>query len=71
MRTRVRALAIEANGQTLQVTASFGVSELRAGEAVDACIKRADEALYRAKREGRDRVVVGERENVAEVMEVG
>jgi diguanylate cyclase (GGDEF)-like protein len=71
MRTRVRALAVEANGQTLQVTASFGVSALRAGEAVDACVKRADEALYRAKREGRDRVVVGEEENVAEVMEVG
>ncbi|HEX3123454.1 MAG TPA: tetratricopeptide repeat-containing diguanylate cyclase [Rhodanobacteraceae bacterium] len=58
MRARIRALAIEAGGQALQVSASFGVSALQAGESVETCIKRADEALYRAKREGRDRVVL-------------
>lgn len=57
MRVRVRELSIEANGQPLQVTASFGVSSLQAGEPFDACIRRADEALYKAKRDGRDRVV--------------
>ena len=57
MRSAVRTLAIQADGQPLQVSASFGVSSLQAGEEVDACIRRADEALYRAKLDGRDRVV--------------
>ena len=43
----------------LRVTASFGVAELRAsdGDLTDV-LRRADEALYRAKESGRDRVVV-------------
>ena len=40
------------------VTASIGVAEYPAhGDTSDAVIGRADEALYRAKRAGRDRVV--------------
>jgi PleD family two-component response regulator len=33
------------------------VSAWQPGEAIDACIKRCDEALYSAKHAGRDRVV--------------
>lgn len=40
------------------LTASFGVVQLQDGEQEDALIRRADEALYRAKHEGRNRVVV-------------
>jgi diguanylate cyclase (GGDEF)-like protein len=41
------------------ITASIGVAEYPAhGDTVDAVIGRADEALYQAKRAGRDRVVV-------------
>ncbi len=39
------------------VTCSFGVAELRPGEEKDSLIKRADDYLYRAKREGKNRVI--------------
>ena len=57
MRARLHALSIDANGKELAVTASFGVTTLQPGDAIDACIRRSDEALYRAKQTGRDRVV--------------
>ncbi|MDR3571769.1 MAG: GGDEF domain-containing protein [Candidatus Pacebacteria bacterium] len=40
------------------VTASFGIAALRAEEWAEGFVKRADDALYRAKSEGRNRVVV-------------
>jgi diguanylate cyclase (GGDEF)-like protein len=40
----------------LQITASIGLTILRRDETLDDALRRADEALYRAKREGRDRV---------------
>lgn len=42
---------------TPSVTASFGVARLQCGDNEDAFIRRADDALYQAKREGRNRVV--------------
>ncbi|MDX1732284.1 MAG: diguanylate cyclase, partial [Aurantimonas coralicida] len=47
--------ALEA-GHTL--SASFGVAMLQGGEPAQDAIARADDALYRAKREGRNRVAV-------------
>lgn len=43
---------------TLAVTASFGVSACRPGEDSAALLARADALVYRAKAEGRDRIVV-------------
>ena len=40
------------------VTVSLGVAEYRPGETSDELFARADEALYRAKDGGRDRVAV-------------
>ena len=42
----------------LTVTASFGVAQLQNGDNEDALIRRVDNALYTAKREGRNRVVI-------------
>lgn len=41
----------------LDVTASFGVTQLRSGERPAAVLARVDALMYDAKREGRDRVV--------------
>ena len=49
-------------GQSLQldVTASIGIATAEAGEPASVLLTRADVALYDAKRDGRDRVVVAE-----------
>lgn len=40
----------------LKVTLSTGVAQHRQGESIDQLLQRADAAMYRAKRAGRDRV---------------
>jgi diguanylate cyclase len=41
------------------ITLSIGLAAFRAGEHGDAVLKRADQALYRAKNAGRNRVELG------------
>lgn len=41
-----------------KVTASFGVGEYISGETLESLCARVDEALFRAKHEGRNRVCV-------------
>ncbi|GGB89763.1 hypothetical protein GCM10011352_14730 [Marinobacterium zhoushanense] len=54
---RLRIAIVSTNlGVDRTVTASFGVSQLRPGESFAALMQRADERLYWAKREGRNRV---------------
>ncbi|MCH2177685.1 MAG: diguanylate cyclase [Mariniblastus sp.] len=47
------------NGQT--ITASFGISQLVQNDSATDFFIRADEALYRAKKQGRNRVMISER----------
>ena len=43
------------------ITLSIGVSVFQPGESVESFFERADRALYRAKHEGRNRVVYDDR----------
>jgi diguanylate cyclase (GGDEF)-like protein len=45
-------------GDNLKVTASFGVAQFREKDSVATLTNRVDEALYQAKRNGRNRVEV-------------
>lgn len=57
LREAVAAMALPlADGASLQVTVSIGAAMLRADETCDELLKRSDDALYRAKREGRNAV---------------
>jgi diguanylate cyclase (GGDEF)-like protein len=52
-------LGLLADGETVPMRASIGVSTLADGEQdLHRMIKRADQAMYAAKRDGRDRVTV-------------
>jgi len=42
------------------VTISSGLAEFKVGDTIDSLIKRADDALYKAKRQGRNKVVAGD-----------
>lgn len=50
----VRATPVLSQGVSLQVTASFGIAQLREGETMAALLARADSMLYQAKAEGRN-----------------
>jgi diguanylate cyclase (GGDEF)-like protein/PAS domain S-box-containing protein len=60
LRKAVEALVVAAAGRAIGVTASFGVALQAIDEAPSAVLERADAALYQAKREGRNRVVISE-----------
>jgi diguanylate cyclase len=62
-RIRVKFEANGGNDESIasefgRLTASFGVAEIRDGEAPSALIERADQMLYEAKRKGRNRTSI-------------
>jgi two-component system cell cycle response regulator len=55
----VRALKVTPSpGKTVTTTVSVGVAERQAGDTPSGLLERADTALYKAKKEGRNRMVV-------------
>ncbi len=58
MRLALMRSKLEVHGKTLSLTASFGVALLGPEERLDDLVRRADAAMYEAKRHGRNRVEV-------------
>jgi len=62
IRHRIEATEVLWDGHTIRVTASFGVCatpDNNPPDSIEEIMKRADEALYEAKRRGRNCVVAG------------
>ena len=55
-RAALAASAFERNGTIETITASFGIAQHRQDRSLEATIAAADEALYRAKEGGRNRI---------------
>ncbi len=56
IRSAIATSPVEWNGATIDITASFGVALHHPGKTIEAVLQEADEALYRAKQNGRNRV---------------
>jgi diguanylate cyclase (GGDEF)-like protein len=56
----IRALPMDREGVRFQLTLSIGAAALKPGEEPQSWIERTDRALYRSKRDGRDRITAAE-----------
>ena len=56
LRSAVEACPFHFKGEPVTITLSAGIAEFRDGESAETAFERADQALYRAKGAGRNRV---------------
>jgi diguanylate cyclase (GGDEF)-like protein/PAS domain S-box-containing protein len=64
LRQAARQLRVQAGGLSHKITLSLGVAIYpQHGRTIENVLRAADAALYRAKQEGRDQVVVAEKES--------
>jgi diguanylate cyclase len=57
LRTAVEGCGFHYKGQQVPITISCGMTQFRAGDSVESAFERADQALYQAKENGRNRCV--------------
>ena len=57
VRKAVAASPFNFHGKPVSVTISFGLAQVKENDTAETIFSRADKLLYRAKSEGRDRVV--------------
>lgn len=60
LRRAVEACPFHFRGERVTITVSIGLAAFQAEEAPEQVFERADQALYRAKREGRNRLCLAE-----------
>ncbi|MBU4316606.1 MAG: diguanylate cyclase [Proteobacteria bacterium] len=59
LRLSIEKMKVRVNKETIRTSVSIGVCSL-AGDSLEEMIKNADNALYKAKAEGRNRVLVSD-----------
>lgn len=59
MRKRITQIALKANSERIRMTISGGLSLFSPGDAPEDVFERADQALYKAKRNGKNQWLVG------------
>jgi diguanylate cyclase len=59
LRSAVEQCPFHFKGERVTITVSMGVTAFQPGERSDMALKRADQALYRAKEQGRNRIETG------------
>ena len=59
LRLAVAACPFHFRGERVTITVSMGITQYKPGEHSDQALKRADQALYRAKDNGRNRIEAG------------
>jgi diguanylate cyclase (GGDEF)-like protein len=65
IRNAIDSMLTQYGGHSIHTTASIGVACLKSGECLPAWFDRADQALFLAKRAGRNRVVRAAQRNIA------
>ncbi|TLX54819.1 GGDEF domain-containing protein [Stutzerimonas nosocomialis] len=59
LRAGIESCPFHFKGERVQITTSVGLSAFRSGDSAERVFERADQALYRAKHGGRNRVELG------------
>jgi diguanylate cyclase (GGDEF)-like protein len=71
LRHSFEQMRVHYDGKMIVATASFGATERQHGESLTTMMKRADALLYRAKSEGRNRVVADDAARKPVLVDIG
>lgn len=58
LREKIKKIPFKFRNKSVPITISFGATEMLSGETPRQAFDRADEALYQAKKDGRDRIAI-------------
>ena len=60
VRCNIQNLEILHAGNVLKITVTIGIAVFDPQFSIDECVRQADEALYRGKRTGKNRIEISE-----------
>ncbi len=58
LRQRIEGTKFQNGPKTIRITASFGVAPMKRETALEELVQRADKAMYKAKKSGKNKVVI-------------